>query len=87
MKVRLHTSDDFPGIKGNPDELTAKGWRYYDLPWLTPDAWKQFFGVVGDENYMILVMSERPSGNKHAQVLISPAGIEAMGNYAAARRA
>lgn len=74
-----------------PDDLKAKGWEYRDMPGrVTPEGWDKLFGIIGDGQYQILIMSEGTNADgpwKRGQFCVSPKGLQNMRDYSEAQMA
>lgn len=82
----LPNTEPFPG-----ETLIADGWQYRDTPPMLPAFWDGLLGAIGEGNYRLLTYAERtfkddPRLYKRGQMLISPAGIENIKAWMAARK-
>lgn len=72
----LHEEADPLGRAIDPDKLLAEGWVYREISWCSASVWANIMKKLGgQENYVTLARSVRPSGDTRGQLLISPQGI------------
>lgn len=67
-----------PLPEGEPfvgETIRADGWVYRDLDRMTPDAWEQLRGIIGDENIRMMTWANYGKSVR-GQIWISPTGIE-----------
>jgi hypothetical protein len=79
---RVPSGEPFPG-----ETLIADGWVYRDLPRMTQETMNTFLDIVGEENTRFLTFARyKPQNDVRGQLLISPAGMDRMKAYSAAKK-
>ena len=72
------------GIKSDPSMAEYRDWHYRDLPRMTPELMEEFREIIGDENLKWITFAKYDYGTSvRGQVLISPAGMQALADYKA----
>ena len=78
----LPEGEPFPG-----KTYIADGWKYRDIPKLSPQMWDYFTQILGEENFVCLTISEYFHDDelvaKRGQILISPVGMENLARHIA----
>ena len=84
--------DAMPIPEGEPfpgKTYIADGWKYRDLPKLSPEMWDYLISIIGEENYVCLTIAEHFEDSqliaKRGQLLISPTGMENLARHIATK--
>ena len=63
------------------EQMGKPGWKYRDLPRMTPETLNMLVMIIGEENIEWITHASYDDGSCRGQILISPLGMDALGAY------